>query len=44
VDENQNGIPDKWKIRRGLDLKKTKATGHNLDLKYDNIEVYMNSL
>jgi len=44
VDENQNGIPDKWETSHGLDLKKTKATGHDLDLKYDNIEVYMNSL
>ncbi len=44
VDENQNGIPDKWEISRGLDLKKTTATGHDLDPKYENIEVYMNSL
>ena len=44
VDENKNGIPDDWEISRGLDLKKTKATGRDLDPKYDNIEVYMNSL
>ena len=44
VDENENGIPDKWEISHGLDLKKTKATGRDLDPKYDNIEVYMNSL
>ena len=44
VDKNNNGIPDQWEISHGLDLKKTKATGHDLDPKYDNIEVYMNSL
>ncbi len=44
VDKNKNGIPDKWEISRGLDLKKTKATGHDLDPKYENIEVYMNSI
>jgi hypothetical protein len=44
IDENGNGIPDKWEISKGLDLKKTKATGHDLDPEYDNIEVYMNSL
>ncbi len=44
VDENNNGIPDKWEISRGLNLKKTKANGHDLDVKYENIEVYMNSL
>jgi hypothetical protein len=44
VDKNENGIPDKWEISHGLDLKKTTAMGHDLDPKYDNIEVYMNSL
>ena len=44
LDENQNGIPDKWEISHGLDLKNTKATGRDLDPKYDNIEIYMNSL
>ncbi len=44
IDKNENGIPDEWEISHGLDLKKTKATGHDLDSKYDNIEVYMNSL
>ncbi|MGA9651039.1 hypothetical protein [Pedobacter sp.] len=44
ADVNQNGIPDSWEISHGLDLNKTKATGHDLDPKYDNIEVYMNSI
>jgi hypothetical protein len=44
LDENQNGIPDKWEISHGLDLENTKATGRDLDPNYDNIEVYMNSL
>ncbi len=44
VDKNENGIPDNWEISHGLDLKTTKATGHDLDPKYENIEVYMNSL
>lgn len=42
VDKNENGIPDKWEISHGLDLNTTKATGHDLDPKYDNIEIYMN--
>ncbi|CAN5434535.1 hypothetical protein BH11BAC3_BH11BAC3_11190 [soil metagenome] len=44
VDENKNGIPDSWEISHGLDLKKAKANGHDLDPKYENIEVYMSSL
>ena len=44
VDKNENGIPDNWEISHGLDLKTTKATGHDLDPKYENIEVYMNSI
>jgi hypothetical protein len=44
LDENGNGIPDKWEIGQGLDLEETKATGRDLGSKYNNIEVYMNSL
>jgi hypothetical protein len=44
ADTNKNGIPDQWETKHGLDLKKTKANGHDLDAKYENIEVYMNSL
>jgi len=44
LDKNENGIPDDWEISHGLDLNKTKATGHDLDSKYENIEVYMNSI
>lgn len=43
-DINKNGIPDKWEISHGLILEKSHATGHDLDPKYDNIEVYMNSI
>lgn len=44
VDNNQNGIPDNWETNHGLDLNKSKANGHDLDPKYENIEVYMNSI
>lgn len=44
VDKAGNGIPDEWEIARGLDPAKTRATGRDLDPRYDNIEVYLNSL
>jgi hypothetical protein len=44
ADRNANGIPDAWVIARGLDPATCKATGRDLDPRYDNIEVYLNSL
>ncbi|MBL9190663.1 MAG: hypothetical protein JNK23_24510 [Opitutaceae bacterium] len=44
ADTNANGIPDAWGLARGLDLSKCKANGRDLDPRYDNLEVYLNSL
>ena len=44
ADINKNGIPDEWEISKGFNLDKFKATGRDIDPKYDNIEVYINSL
>ena len=44
ADKNANGIPDAWEIAHGLDPATCKATGRDLDPRYDNIEVYLNSL
>lgn len=44
ADTNRNGIPDAWEIARGLNLAKTKSGGHDLDPRYDNLEIYLNSL
>lgn len=44
ADKNANGVPDAWEIAHGLDPATSKATGRDLDARYDNIEVYLNSL
>ena len=44
ADRNANGIPDQWETARGLDPATCKATGRDLDPRYDNLEVYLNSL
>jgi len=44
ADKNANGIADKWETAHGLDPAKSLATGRDLDPRYDNIEVYLNSL
>jgi pectate lyase len=43
-DANRNGIPDAWERDHGLDLATCSADGRDLDPRYDNIEVYFNSL
>jgi hypothetical protein len=43
-DDNRNGMPDAWERSRGLDLTTSRATGRDLDPRYDNLEVYLNSL
>lgn len=44
ADKNANGIPDQWESACGLDLATCEATGRDLDPRYDNLEVYLNSL
>jgi pectate lyase len=44
TDRTGNGIPDDWEIEHGLDPAKSRATGRDLDPRYDNLEVYLNSL
>lgn len=44
TDANRNGIPDAWERAHGLDPATCRATGHDLDPRYDNLEVYLNSL
>lgn len=44
ADKTGNGIPDTWEVVRRLDPVKSLATGRDLDPRYDNIEVYLNSL
>jgi hypothetical protein len=43
-DANHNGMPDAWERARGLDPATCRADGRDLDPRYDNIEVYFNSL
>ncbi|WP_289660210.1 pectate lyase [Flavobacterium panacagri] len=43
-DTDNDGIPDEWEKKNGLDPVKYDANGHNLSTAYDNIEVYMNSI
>ncbi len=44
VSTSGDGIPDEWKILKGLDPSKNQATGRHLSTGYDNLEVYINSL
>lgn len=44
VDSPGDGMPDAWKIERGLDPAKAEANGRDLSTAYDNVEVYINSL
>lgn len=39
-----DGIPDDWKLEKGLDINMNQANGRHLSTGYDNIEVYINSL
>jgi hypothetical protein len=43
-DVDQDGMPDAWENARKLDPRRPDANGHDLDPRYDNIEVYINSL
>jgi hypothetical protein len=44
ADKNHNGIPDDWETAHKLNRAISSATGRDLDTRYDNIEVYLNSL
>lgn len=44
VDEDRNGIPDAWERARGLKPGTVRSNGRDLDARYDNLEVYINSL
>ena len=42
---NQDGMPDEWEMINGLDPKSLDdSRGFDLDKKYSNVEVYLNSL
>ena len=44
INTSGDGIPDDWKIEKGLNPDKYQANGRDLSTGYDNIEVYINSL
>lgn len=44
LDLDNDGIPDKWEIKNGLDPKVSNAGKKNLHADYDDIEIYLNSL
>ncbi|KAA0126908.1 pectate lyase [Chryseobacterium sp. SN22] len=43
-DSDNDGMPDEWEIKNGLDANKDDANGRKLNKNYDNIEVYFNEL
>jgi hypothetical protein len=44
ADADNDGMPDKWEIRNGLNFQKTDDNLYTLDENYTNIEVYINSI
>ena len=45
ADADQDGMPDEWEKKNGLDpANASDAAGNKLDKHYTNIEVYINSL
>ncbi|MEB2781079.1 pectate lyase [Algoriphagus sp. C2-6-M1] len=45
VDSDQDGMPDDWEKKNGLDPKNSEdSKKYDLDEEYSNIEVYLNSL
>lgn len=44
VDSSSDGMPDDWKISKGLNPETSDTNGHDLHNVYDNVEVYINSL
>ncbi|MCS3532808.1 polysaccharide lyase family 1 protein [Chryseobacterium sp. JUb7] len=43
-DSDNDGMPDEWEIKNGLNPKFADANGRDLDKNYDNIEVYFNDI
>ena len=43
-DSDRDGMPDAWETVHRLDILKADADGRGLDSRFDNIEVYINSL
>jgi hypothetical protein len=44
-DSDQDGMPDKWEKKNGLDSKNPMDNGNkDLHKYYTNIEIYLNSL
>lgn len=43
-DTDQDGMPDDWEKRKGLDVNKDDSALYSLDKEYTNIEVYINNL
>ncbi len=44
ADTDNDGMPNEWETKMGLDPNKANANGNDLSSAYDNIEVYINSL
>lgn len=44
IDTSEDGMPDEWKEKMGLDPEKKETNGNDLSTAYDNVEVYINSL
>lgn len=44
LDSDNDGMPDEWEIKNGLNPKVANANGRDLDKNYDNIEVYFNDI
>ncbi|RXK53597.1 hypothetical protein ESB00_18070 [Oleiharenicola lentus] len=44
ADQTGNGIPDTWETAHGLNPATSRAIDRDLDARYDNLEVYLNSL
>lgn len=43
-DSDNDGMPDEWEIKNGLNPKVADANGKDLDKNYDNIEIYFNDI
>jgi hypothetical protein len=43
-DSDNDGMPDEWEIKNGLNPKAANANGRDLDKNYDNIEIYFNDI
>lgn len=44
LDSDNDGMPEAWETKNNLDPKTANANGRDLEINYDNIEVYINDL